>query len=126
VNAATAPAGQLAVLLQDTADGMPADLAAIRLLIRHDYLLHRPAFRRIITAGSSARTGEPAAVIRWRAAIWALDHGLLPCSASEQAILQIAASLGDDDIGVHLRQVLAGLDRRDIALVTAALAAAHG
>jgi putative transposase len=38
----------------------------------------------------------------------------------------VAASLGDDAVGVHLRDVLGGLDRRNIALVTAAITAANG
>jgi hypothetical protein len=126
VNAAAIPAGQLACLLQDTAAGMPADLAAIRLLIRHGYLLHRPGFRRIIAAGSGICSGEQVAVIRWKAAIHALDTGRLPCPASHDAVLRIAASLGDHDIPVHLRQALGGLDSRNIALVTAAITAANG
>lgn len=64
-------------------------------------------------------------MIRWKAAIHARDTGLLPCSSSEQAILRIAASIGDPAIPVHLRHVLGGLDRRNIALVTAAIATAN-
>ena len=40
--------------------------------------------------------------------------------------MRIAASLGDDAMPVHLRQVLGGLDQRNIALVTAAITAANG
>jgi hypothetical protein len=65
-------------------------------------------------------------VIRWRAAIHALGTGLLPCTGSEQAVLRIAASLGDPAIPVRLRQVPGGLDRRNITLVTAAITAANG
>ena len=65
-------------------------------------------------------------MIRWKAAVHALGRGLLPCSSSEAAILRIAASLGDDTVGVHLRDVLGGLDYRNIALVTAAITAANG
>jgi hypothetical protein len=65
-------------------------------------------------------------VIRWRAAVHALDTGRLPCSSSEAAVLRIAASLGDEAVGVHLRSVLGGLDSRNIALVTGAIAAANG
>jgi hypothetical protein len=120
------PAGQLAVVLEDTAAGVCADAAATGLLIRHGRFLHHPAFRRIITAGSSFYSGEPVAVIRWRAAVHALEHDYLPCSSSEAAILRIAASLGDEAIPVHLRQVLGGLDSRNIALVTAAITTANG
>jgi hypothetical protein len=120
------PAAQLACLLQDTAAGVSADDAAVTLIARHDHFLHQPGFRRIITAGSSIYSGEPVAVIRWRAAVHALDTGLLPCSSSEQAMLRIAASLGDPAIPVHLRSVLGGLDRRNITLVTAAITTANG
>jgi len=120
------PAGQLALLLEDTAIGICADTAAVTLITGHDHFLHQPGFRRLVAAGSSICSGQPAAVIRWRAAIHALDTGRLPCSTSEQAVLRIAASLGDDTIPVHLRQVLGGLDRRNITLVTAAITAANG
>jgi hypothetical protein len=120
------PADWLALLLEDTAAGICADAAAVGLICSHGHFLDQPGFRRIIAAGSSACSGEPVAVIRWRAAVHALEHGLLPCSTSEAAILRIAASLGDDAVGVHLRSVLAGLDSRNIALVTAAITAANG
>lgn len=124
MSAPAIPAAHLACLLQDTAAGISADDAAVTLIARHDHFLHQPGFRRIITAGSSIYSSQPVAVIRWKAAIHALENGMLPCSSSEQAILRIAASLGDDTIPVHLRQVLGGLDRRNIALVTAAITTA--
>lgn len=124
MSAPAMPAARLACLLQDTAAGISADDAAATLIIRHDHFLHHPGFRRIIAAGSSIYSGEPVAVIRWKAAIHALDTGLLPCSASEQAILRIAASIGHDTIPVRLRSALGGLDSRNIALVTAAITAA--
>jgi hypothetical protein len=117
VSTRTIPAGQLACLLHDSAAGICADTAAGQLITGHDHFLHQPA---CISAG------EPVAVIRWRAAIHALDAGLLPCSSSEQAILRIAASIGDHDIPVHLRAVPGGLDQRNIALVTGAITAANG
>jgi hypothetical protein len=120
------PAEQLAVVLHGTAAGICADAAAAGLIARHDCFLHQPAFRRIITAGSSFYSGQPVAVIRWRAAIHALDTGRLPCTPSEQAVLRIAASLGDDAVPVHLRSVLGSLDQHNIALVTTAISAANG
>ncbi len=126
MNAETIPAVQLACLLEDTASGICADTAAVELIAGHDYFLHQPGFRRLIAAGSSICSGELAAVIRWKAAIHALESGRLPCTGSEQAVLRIAASLGDATIPVWLRQVLGGLDRRNITLVTAAITAANG
>src|SRR5712692_968965 len=126
MSAPAMPAAQLACLLHETAAGLCADTAAVALITAHGHFLHQPGFRRIIAAGSSICSGEPVAVIRWKAAIHALDNGLLPCSSSEQAILQIAASLGDEAIPVRLRQVLGGLDRRNITLVTTAITTANG
>ena len=109
-----------------TATGVPADTAAAGLIISHGCFLHRDAFRRTITAGTSIRTGQPLAVIGWDAALRALEGGLLPCASSEQAILRIAASLGDPAIPVYLRTVLGTLDTRNIALVTTAITTANG
>ena len=105
---------------------MCADVAAVGLIDRHGHFLHDPAFRRIIAAGSSITTGQPLAVIRWNAAIHALESGKLPCSGSEQAVLRIAASLAEPGIAVRLRDNLGNLDRRNITLVTDAITAANG
>ena len=126
MSAPAMPAAQLACLLAGTAAGLCADTAAVALIAGHGHFLHQPGFRRVIAAGTSMLTGEPAAVIRWRAAVRALDTGRLPCSTSEEAVLRIAASPGDPAIGVHPRQVLGGLDRRNITLVTDAITAANG
>ena len=126
MNAETLPAGQLACLLYDAAEGICADVAAVMLIDRHGHFLHDPAFRRIIAAGSSITAGQPLAVIRWHAAVHALEAGQLPCSSSEQSILRIAASLADPGIAVRLRENLGNLDARNIALVTDAIAAANG
>ncbi len=126
MNAEQMPAGQLACLLYDAAEGMCADIAAVMLIDRHGHFLNQPAFRRIIAAGSSITTGQPLAVIRWNAAICALEAGHLPCSSSERAVLRIAASLADPGIAVNLRENLGNLDRRNISLVTDAIKAANG
>src|SRR6516225_7887063 len=98
--------------------GQLLDTAAAALIISHENFLHRDAFRRIISTGASISTGQPLATIGWDAALRALDAGQMPCASSEQAILRIAASLGDPAIGVRLRTVLGNLDRRHITLVT--------
>ena len=126
MNAEALPAGQLACLLYDAAGGMCADVAAVMLIDRHGHFLHEPAFRRIIAAGSSITTGQPLAVIRWNAAVHALQTGHLPCSGSEQAILKIAASLAEPGIAISLRDCLGNLDQRNITLVTDAITAANG
>jgi len=126
VNAEALPPSQLACLLYDAAEGICADIAAVMLIDRHGHFLHDPAFRRIIAAGSSITTGQPLAVIRWTAAIHALEAGELPCCSSEKAILRLAASLADSHITVNLRDNLGNLDARNITLVTDAITAANG
>ena len=126
MNVTAIPVQDLARQLLDTASGIPADTAATGLIIGHGHFLHRPAFRRVITAGTSITTGQPLAVISWQAALHVLEGGLLPCASSEQAVLRIAASLGDPDIPVHLRAVLGNLDPRNITLVADAIAIANG
>jgi hypothetical protein len=126
VNTATIPARQLICLLQDTASGQPPDLAAVDLLARHNHFLHLPQFRRLIAASDSVFTGEPVVTIRWKAAITALETSRLPCTGSERAVLRIAASLGDHDIPVHLRENLGSLDHRNITLIAAAITQANG
>ena len=126
MNATAIPAGELIGQLLAAADGILAGTAAAGLIISHENFLHRDAFRRIISIGASVSTGRPLATIGWEAALRALDTGQLPCASSEQAILRIAASLGDPAIGVRLRTVLGNLDRRNITLFTDAVTAASG
>ncbi|MGH9260956.1 MAG: hypothetical protein ACRD08_13855, partial [Acidimicrobiales bacterium] len=64
------------------------------------------------------------ACIDWAAAHEALQRGQLPCSASEAAILAIAASLAAV-LPLSLRAALGGLDRTNIAAVTTAITAAN-
>jgi hypothetical protein len=126
VNAETIAPGRLAGLIRDAAAGMLPDMAAAGLIIGHGHFLRGPAFRRIIAAGSSAAGGQPFAVIRWNAALRALENGRLPCSGSERAVLLIAASLAEPGIAISLRENLGSLDRRNITLVTDAITAANG
>jgi hypothetical protein len=126
MNATAIPVPDLACQLLDAASGIPADTAAAGLIISHGHFLHRQAFRRVITAGTSISTGQPPAVISWHDTLHALEDGLLPCASSEQAILRIAASLGDPAIPVHLRTVLGNLDPRNVTLVTDAITTANG
>lgn len=126
MNAEALAAGRLAALLRSTASGMLADTAAADLIIAHGRFLDDPAFRRIIAAGAPAAGGQPFAVIRWNAAVTALETGRLALSSSERAVLLIAASLAEPGVRVSLRECLGSLDRRNIALVTAAVAAANG
>jgi hypothetical protein len=120
------PVPELICQLLDAADGIPADVAAAGLIISHGHFLHRDTFRRTITTGTSISTGQPLAITGWDAALHALDAGQLPCASSEQAVLRIAASLGDPSIPVRLRAVLGNLDTRNITLVAGAITTANG
>jgi hypothetical protein len=124
MNATAIPVQELTCQLLDGADGIRADVAAAGLIISHGHFLHRDAFRRAITASIS--TGQPLAVISWHAALHALEDGQLPCASSGQAILRIAASLGDPAIPVRLRTVPGNLGTRNITLVAAAITTANG
>jgi hypothetical protein len=126
MNATAIPVQELICQLPDAADGILADTAAVQLIISHENFLHRDAFRRIINAGTSISTGQPLATIGWDAALRALDTGLMPCASSDQAILRIAASLGNPAIPVHLRTVPGNLDTHNITLVADAITAANG
>ena len=123
--AAGTPAGW-AGLLRAHAAGLPAEAAAVDLLITHRHWLTRPGFTtgfiHPVATDDGRRVG---AWIDWPAAARALARGDLPASASEAAMLAIAASLGAD-LPVVLRQVLGGLDTTNITAVTAAVTAANG
>jgi hypothetical protein len=125
VNAEALTPGRLAALLEGTAAGLLADTAAAGLIIAHGHFLHDPAFRKIIAAGSSVADGQPFAVIRWNAAVTALELGCLHATGSERAVLLIAAGIAEGT-PVSLRDCLGNLDRRNIALVTSAITAANG
>jgi hypothetical protein len=125
MNDTVLPVRELSCQLLDAAHGIPADTAA-GLIIGHGHFLHREDFRRVITVGARIGTGQPLAVISWPDALHVLEDGLLPCASCEQAVLRIAASLGDPGIPVHLRAVLGSLDARNITLVADAITAANG
>ena len=126
MNATAIPARELSCQLPDAASGIPADTAATGLIISHGHFPHRQDFRRVITAGPGISTGQPPAVISRHDALHALQDGLLPCASSEQAILRIAASIGDPAIPVLLRAVPGNLDARNITLAADAITTANG
>jgi len=65
------------------------------------------------------------AAIDWDAALAAIDTGKLVCSASEEQMLRIAASLAGY-APVDLSEALTGLDDRNLAVVLAAIAHTAG
>ena len=69
--------------------------------------------------------GTPMAWVDWEAAVAALQRGGLPCSGSEAGLLRVAASLA---VGgpVDLRDMVFGLDGRNLVLVATAVLHAGG
>jgi hypothetical protein len=113
---------ELAEQLCEHAIGVNADYAAADLIANHRVWLLRRDFAPFIQRGRYH--GQPTAVIRWRAAHTALQHGQLPCSGSEADILRIAASLGAG-IPIRLRHVLGNLDHHNIAHIVRAIGLAN-
>ena len=63
--------------------------------------------------------------IDWDAVIAALDGGRLPASGGERRIVRIAASLAAGHL-VSLRDVIPGLDQRNLELASIAIRHAAG
>jgi ABC-type Co2+ transport system permease subunit len=115
----------LAALLAAGADGACAGMAAVQLLTGHHYWLTRTGFTAFIAAGPSPLSGRHLGHVRWKAAARALAAGQLPCTGSEAAILQIAASLAAG-LPVRLRDAITGLDHASLTAVTDAIMTAGG
>lgn len=114
----------LAAALRAHARGLYSDEAAAELLIAQSWL-HRADFTsRFITIHRSIGDGQPMAVIDWDAAVAALGASL-PCSGGEQRMLKITSSLGGG-IPIDLRDVLTGIDDRNVQLVLRAVRHASG
>ena len=101
--------------------------AAITLLAESGCWLDRDDFTGQYAIHALIDDGRGTAVldIDWEAAITALGHGELPCSAGESAILELAASLATGE-QVSLRDVLPRIDQRSASLAVAAIAHAAG
>ncbi len=112
----------LAIQLRAWARGIYPDEAGAEMLIGHAVFLDRADFTsRFISIPGG---GAGLAVIDWQAAIAALDDSL-PCSAGENRMLRLAASLAAG-IPVNLRDALTGIDDRGIQLVINAVRHASG
>lgn len=100
--------------------------AAAELLIGHRCWLVRDDFvTRFVEVVPGLAGDGMMALVDWEAALTAADAGRLFCSASEEQVLRIAASLAAG-APVDLRSVLTGLDPSNVALVAAALRYAGG
>jgi hypothetical protein len=117
----------LPAALRACADGIYALEASAGLLITHARWLDRDDFTsRFIRTGTSITDGTTEmAQVDWLAVITALHAGELPCSGSEQKMLQLAASLADQ-IPVSLGATITGLDQRNLELLVTAIRHACG
>jgi hypothetical protein len=116
---------RLAAALCAAADGLDADQAAAELIISHGAFLEGSEFSRYITTETGISDGTTLALIDWDSAIAVLGRGGLAVSGGERRILLIAASLASGH-PVSLRDVIPGLDQRNLHLVTTAIRRAAG
>jgi hypothetical protein len=103
-------------------------LAAIDLLAAHRVWLARKDFRSFVDAwvgyGSpnSRRPNQPLARIEWAEVATAITDEWFACSGSELGVLSVACSLASyGSAPLSLRNALSSLDRRNSALVVAAV-----
>jgi hypothetical protein len=117
----------LAAALRAQARGLYYLEAAAELLINHASFLRRNDFTEHFTRLATSITDgvTDLAEINWPATLAALDTGDLPCSAGEQRILRLAASIAAG-IPVDLREALTGLDHHNIDLVITAMLHSSG
>jgi hypothetical protein len=121
------PSPSLPAALRACAAGLYPLEAGVGLLIGHACWLHREDFQdQFIHTGISITDGvTEMAEIDWQAAISALDARHLPCSAGEERMLRLAASIAGGT-PVSLRDTLPGIDHRNIELVITAVLHAWG
>jgi len=109
-------AGRLEELLMRGASGVYVHEASARLLLRHDYWLHRPEFSPFVVP-----YGEPvdAIGIRWAEAVEALDAGRLKGTPEAESVLRIGASICTF-YKVSLREEIEGLTQDSVEMVAEA------
>ena len=117
----------LATALRACAAGLYPLEAGVGLLITHGTFLHRDDFtsRFILHDTSADEDAAHMAAVDWDAAITALAAGELPCSAGEQRIFKLAASLASG-IPVDLNDAVTGLDQHNIQRLVTAIRHASG
>ena len=115
----------LAAALRAAAAGILPGEAGTGLLIDSRAFLHRADFTSRFTATAAGPGGALTAWTDWQAVARALDHGQLPASSGEKAVLRIAASLAAGT-PVSLCDTVTSLDQRNLALVTTAIRHAAG
>ncbi len=114
----------LAAALRAHAQGLHCAEAAAELFIAQSWL-HRADFTaQFVRIHAGVQSGQPVAVIDWRAVVTALGTSL-PCSSGEQRMLKITASLADG-IPVDLQDTVVGIDDTNLQLLITAIRRASG
>ncbi|MFF3914660.1 hypothetical protein ACFYZB_14405 [Streptomyces sp. NPDC001852] len=122
----TIDADQLADTLTVTADGVPAQRAAIGLLVAHGLWINRLAERPgLLLIDYSGPVPAPYGV-DWVKVVEALDARDLPASSGELRILALAASLAHPAARIPLGDAVSGLDAANLDLLMSAIAEANG
>ncbi len=112
--------GALARSLRACARGTYPDEAAAGLIISHATFLHRADFTSQFINYGTDPDGTVMAAVDWDTAIAVLNGGGLPCSAGEQRILRLSASLGAG-IPANLRDAVTGLDDLNVQRLLTAI-----
>jgi hypothetical protein len=100
--------------------------AAVELLIGHGVWPARADFAEVaLTAGRDGITGAAMAPVDFEAALAARRAGLLPCSAGEDQVLALAASIAAG-VPVALGDLVSGLDEDNAVRVAIAVLHAAG
>jgi hypothetical protein len=122
-------AERVAMALRARASGLNCDEAAVELLAGHRAWLSRDdfvaGFVEAVAEDEQAEDSQEMAVLDWRGALEALEHGELGCSSSEGQVLRLAGSLACG-APVNLQDALRGLDATNAGLVAAAVLHAAG
>lgn len=128
-NPAEGPPGpgpwQLTAALRASSKGIYCEEAAIELIINHGAWLRRDDFTGQFIRTQDGPVRDITAVIDWDEAMTTLQAGNLPCSSSEAAILNLAASLATAT-PVSLRHAIIGLDQANLHLIINAVRHAGG
>jgi hypothetical protein len=112
--------------LRAGAAGLYCAVAAVELLIGHEWWLHRGDFvAEFVEVVPALADGSPMAFVDWPRVADCLNRGRLACSSGEGQVLRLCASLAEG-IPVDLAEALTSLDAPTVRLVANAALRAGG
>jgi len=101
-------------------------VAAVELLIGHEWWLHRDDFvAGFVEVVAAPGDGTPTALVDWPRAAASLERGRLACSSGEGKVLRLCASLAER-VPVDLADALTSLDTPMVVLAARAVLHAGG